>query len=146
MTGPHGVYTAQPELLGFQSCRVGLRDPMWTVSRAGKRAIVPASPKLGAQASYRPLPARFPAMHAHHPWFSSCCWLLFSHLTDWNAEPRKHAWQASGHIVSNWHSWVSSPGLSLSTCGDERRRGHVTHKCAICMHTHTLMTHVHAQI
>lgn len=51
MTGPHRVYTAQPELLGFQSCGVGLRDPMWTVSRAGKRAIVPASPRLGAQAS-----------------------------------------------------------------------------------------------
>lgn len=57
--------------------------------------------------------------HAHHPWFSSCCWLLFSHFTDWNAEPRKHAWRASGHTVSSWHGRVSP----RSFCVHMQRRG-----------------------
>lgn len=98
MTGPHRVHAARPAQLGFQS--FGLGCPV------AKRTGVPASPQLGAQA-LPAAPSQAPSHgHARHPWFSSCCWLLFSHFTDWNAGPRKHARQASG--ISNWHSRLSS--------------------------------------
>lgn len=122
MTGPHRAGTAQPEPLGFQSFGVG--------AAVAKRTSVPASPKPGAQASTGCSQPGSQPRARPPPVVSSRCWPLLSHFTGWNAEPRKHAWQASGHTGSGWRSRVSS-GLSVSTCGDEGSRCHAAHECAI---------------